>query len=114
MCLFVFCVSAVDKVTLSAIEKLGATVSKVSQKSSELEVDFHLRGKELSDKDLPKISALKEVVTLHLGGTKITSGGLVHLNTFLSLRRLHLERTKVDDAGLAHLKGLSSLEYLNL
>ncbi len=114
MCLFVFCVSAVDKVTLSAIEKLGATVSNVSQKSSELEVDFHLRGKELSDKDLPKISALKEVVTLHLGGTKITSGGLVHLNTFLSLRRLHLERTKVDDAGLAHLKGLSSLEYLNL
>lgn len=96
------------------IEKLGGFVSNVFQGSGELEVDFHLRGRDLTDAGLAEVTKLENVVTLHLGGTQVTGSGLAHLKELPKLRRLHLEQTQVDDAGLAHLKSLASLEYLNL
>ena len=37
------------------IEKLGGSVSKTHRNSNDLEIDFHLRGKDLSDQDLEKL-----------------------------------------------------------
>jgi len=112
--LFVCSVSADDKDALAAIEKLGGSVRGVAQDTDTLEIDFHLRGDDLTDAGLVHLAGLKNVVTLHLAGTQVTDAGLVHLKGLSSLRRLHLERTGAGDAGLAHLKALANLEYLNL
>jgi len=96
------------------IEKLGGSVSKTHRNSNDLEIDFHLRGKDLSDQDLEKLKGIKNLVSLNLGGTKVTAKGLAHLKEFASLRRLHLEKTLVSDDGMVWLKNLKSLEYLNL
>lgn len=79
------------------------------------EVEFHLRGRDVTtDDSLKRLAPLGDVVSINLRDTRITSSGLVHLKPLSNLRRLHLERTRVDDAGIAHLSGLTQLEYLNL
>ena len=79
------------------------------------EVEFHHRGRDLTNDDsLKLLAALDPVVSINLRGTRITSAGLVHLKPLTQLRRLHLERTRVTDEGIAHLAGLRQLEYLNL
>ena len=79
------------------------------------EVEFHHRGRDLTNDDsLKLLAALDPVVAINLRGTRITSAGLVHLKPLTQLRRLHLERTQVTDEGIVHLAGLQQLEYLNL
>ncbi len=79
------------------------------------EVEFHHRGRDLTNDDsLKLLAALDPVVSINLRGTRITSAGLVHLKPLTELRRLHLELTQVTDEGIAHLAGLQRLEYLNL
>ena len=109
-----FEIRAADATVLDAIRKSGGLVLSAPGKAENLEVEFHLRGRDLNDEGLANVAALKSVVVLNLRDTQITSAGLVHLKGLTQLRRLHLERTKVDDKGIENLIGLSNLEYLNL
>jgi len=99
---------------LAAIKKLGGSVRLLRDNANEWEVEFHLQGRELTDKGLTHVAALNNVVSLNLRDTKITGAGLVHLKNLTTLRSLHLERTKVGDDGIENLAGLVNLEYLNL
>ena len=103
-----------DATVLDAIRRSGGLVLSAPGKAGNWEVEFHLRGRDLTDKGLANVAALKSVVVLNLRDTQITSSGMVHLKGLTQLRRLHLERTKVDDKGIENLIGLSKLEYLNL
>ena len=96
---------------VSAIKRLGATVRPMGKS---WEVDFHLRGRGLTDEGLKHVAAMKNVVWLNLRNTKVTSAGLAHLRGLDKLRWLHLEETVVGDEGIKHLVGLPKLEYLNL
>ncbi len=96
------------------IEKLGGSVRPLDGESGALEVEFHLRGKQLTDDGLAHVAVLDNVASLNLRDTQITGAGLVHLKGLTSLRFLHLERTAVGDEGIEHLAGLTNLEYLNL
>jgi len=105
---------AADLATLKAINSAGGLALPHPGKGEQWEVEFHLRGRELTDEGLKHVAALKNVVVLNLRDTQITSAGLMHLKDLRKLRRLHLERTQVDDVGIGNLAGLSDLEYLNL
>ena len=99
---------------IAKVRALGGTVMKISAKSEEKEVAFHLSGSELTDDGLAHVKDIQNVVWLRLRGTKITDAGLTHLAEMKSLRKIGLELTGIGDSGLAHLKGLENLEYLNL
>ena len=106
-------VLAEDSPAVKSIKEIGGVIFPLS--NGELEVEFHLRGRDLmTDDGLKLLPALGKVVSLNLRDTRITGAGLVHLKKLKGLRRLHLERTRVDDAGIAHLAGLTWLQYLNL
>ena len=105
---------AADLAILDAIKKAGGLVLPHPGKAEQWEVEFHLRGRELTDEGLRPVAALKNVVVLNLRDTQITSAGLVHLKGLSKLRRLHLERTQIGDEGIENLAGLDNLEYLNL
>ena len=106
-------VLAEDSPAVKSIKEIGGVIFPLS--NGELEVEFHLRGRDLmTDDGLKLLPALGKVVSLNLRDTRITGAGLVHLKKLNGLRRLHLERTRVDDAGIAHLAGLTRLQYLNL
>ncbi|MEC8928484.1 MAG: hypothetical protein VX705_04645 [Verrucomicrobiota bacterium] len=107
-------VEAADAPAVAAVKKLGGLVLPWAGEKGAWEVEFHLRGRDLTDEGLSSVAALGNVVALNLRDTKITGAGLTHLKGLTSLKRLHLERTKVDDAGIASLMGLSQLEYINL
>ena len=96
------------------LEQAGASISKVSKQSSQLEIEFHLTGRDLTDEQLAPIADLAEVAFLNLRDTRITDEGLKHLRMLRKLRSLHLERTAVTDKGIAQLAELANLEYLNL
>lgn len=99
---------------VAAIQSLGGSVRSVSRNSPDVRVDFHLRGRKLTNKGLANVARLKNVVALNLRGTRITSQGLGHLEGLTRLRVLHLERTEIGDAGAPSLSRLRNLEYLNL
>ena len=105
---------AADPAVIDAIKNAGGLILPYPGKGESWEIEFHLRGRELTDKGLAHVAELKEVVSLNLRDTKITSAGLAHLKGLTKLRRLHLERTQVGDEGIGNLIGLSNLEYLNL
>ena len=111
--LFIVGAAQADDTTaaVAQIEKLGGTATLID---GQWEVDFHLRGRELTDDQLAPVAALKNVAWLNLKQTKVTSAGLHHLNSFTNLRSLHLEETEVGDDGVSQLAGLPRLEYLNL
>lgn len=96
---------------MGAIKRLGG---KVRRQGTAWEVDFHLRGRQLTDDDLRHVAKLGNVAYLNLSRTQIRGAGLRHLQGLNQLRRLHLEQTAVDDSGVSHLAGLQNLEYLNL
>ena len=105
--------SRADEVTdaVAAIEKMGASVRRTGDA---WEVDFHLRGRGLTDKGLKHVAALENIVWLNLRNTKVTNAGLAHLKRLEKLRWLHLEKTEIGDAGIEHLMVLKNLEYLNV
>lgn len=100
-----------DEIVLEKLEKLGGRARTIN---GFIEIDFHLRGQELTDRDLEVLSRVKKLRWLHLGGTKITSEGLRHLKGQDDLESLHLEGTAVDDKAAQYLIQLPSLSYLNL
>ena len=91
---------AADSVVISTIKKNGGLVLPMPGKGGKWEVEFHLRGRELTDEGLSPIVDLKDVISLNLRDTKITSAGLIHLKGLVKLRRLHLERTNIGDEGI--------------
>lgn len=105
---------AADPSVVSEIRKLGGTVRPVAADRSELEVAFHISGRELTDDGLALVAQLENVMTLNLKGTKVTSAGLAHVAGMKSLQLLHLEQTAIDDSAAVHLTGLTKLTYLNL
>ena len=107
-------VASADAAAVAAIETIGGSVRPIAGKSEDREVEFHLRGRKLTDEGLVHVAALKNVVSLNLRDTKITGAGLAHLKGLTKLRWLHLERTRVGDEGIENLAGLVNLEYLNL
>ena len=106
--------AAVEKETLAAIKKIGGTVRLVAGNRTEWKVEFHLGGRQLTDKDLVHVAALKNIASLNLRDTEITGDGLVHLKGLTKLEWLHLERTDIGDEGISNLAGLVNLQYLNL
>tara|TARA_A100001037_G_scaffold238157_1_gene217471 strand:- start:38 stop:1015 length:978 start_codon:yes stop_codon:yes gene_type:complete len=107
-------IHAADADALEAIKKNGGLALPWPGEVDSWEVEFHLRGRDLTDAQLSQAVSLKNILSLNLRDTKITGAGLAHLKGLTKLRRLHLERTQIDDAGIAHLAGLADLEYLNL
>ena len=104
-------VGAEQQVAIAAIRKLGGNALWTK---AGWEVELHLVGAKVRDRDLVQLARLKNLVSLNLKGTRVTSAGLVHLKDIISLQLLHLERTAIDDAGIRHLAGLTQLKYLNL
>ncbi|HIF31900.1 MAG: hypothetical protein ABGX22_28090 [Pirellulaceae bacterium] len=96
---------------VAAIEKIGGSVRPVGDT---WDVDFHLRGRGLTDNGLVHVAALKNIVWLNLSNTKITDAGLGHLKNLKKLRWLHLEKTEIGDEAIGNLASLPNLEYLNL
>ncbi|MCH7725606.1 MAG: hypothetical protein IH991_03870 [Planctomycetes bacterium] len=103
-----------DAAAVAAIKKIGGSVRRIAVNNEDREVEFHLRGRELTDEGLVHVARLKNVVLLHLKDTKITNAGLVYLKGLTQLRELHLENTEIGDPGIVHLNNLANLEYLNL
>jgi hypothetical protein len=101
-----------ESAAIEFIRKLGGVVSPVA--GGGVEIEFHLRGRNLTDGGLVHVAAVPGVVSLNLRDTKISDKGLAHLKELTALRHLHLERTRIGDAGVAHLRGLKNLVYLNL
>ena len=103
-----------DQVAIDSIKKNGGLVLPSPGRENQWDIQFQLRGRDLTDNGLADVARLGNVVELNLRDTKITSAGLVHLKGLAKLTRLHLERTNVGDEGIANLTKLTSLEYLNL
>ena len=105
---------AADAETVAAVSEVKKLGGSVRYQGQQMEVDFHLRGRGLTDNGLAHLVRLKNITWLNLKDTKISGAGLVHLRGLDKLRWLHLEQTEVGDAGMQHLAGLPKLEYLNL
>ena len=103
-----------DQVAIDSIKKNGGLVLPSPGRENQWDIQFQLRGRDLTDDGLADVARLGNVVELNLRDTKITSAGLVHLKGLAKLTRLHLERTNVGDEGIANLTKLTTLEYLNL
>ena len=103
-----------DQVAIDSIKKNGGLVLPSPGGKNQWDIQFQLRGRDLTDDGLADVARLGNVVELNLRDTKITSAGLVHLKGLAKLTRLHLERTNVGDEGIANLTKLTTLEYLNL
>ena len=98
-----------------AIEEAGGVVRRLDQESEDVEVDFHLSGRGVTDEQLAHVAAIPGLVELNLAHCDaLTDDGLQALSTLPALERLHLECTAIGDAGLAHLRWLRELRYLNL
>ena len=103
-----------DQVAIDSIKKNGGLVLPSPGRENQWDIQFQLRGRDLTDDGLADVARLGNVVELNLRDTKISSAGLVHLKGLAKLTRLHLERTNVGDEGIANLTKLITLEYLNL
>ena len=103
-----------DQAAIDSIKKNGGLVLPSPGGENQWDIQFQLRGRDLTDAGLADVARLGNVVELNLRDTKITSAGLVHLKGLAKLKRLHLERTNVSDEGVANLTKLTTLEYLNL
>ena len=103
-----------DQAAIDSIKKNGGLVLPSPGRENQWDIQFQLRGRDLTDDGLADVAKLGNVVELNLRDTKITSAGLVHLKGLAKLKRLHLERTNVGDEGIANLTKLTTLEYLNL
>ena len=103
-----------DQVAIDSIKKNGGLVLPSPGRENHWDIQFQLRGRDLTDDGLADVARLGNVIELNLRDTKITSAGLVHLKGLAKLTRLHLERTNVGDEGIANLTKLTTLEYLNL
>ncbi len=99
---------------IATIKKLGGRVRSSQATPTDIGIEFHLRGRELTDADLGVVARAGNIVLLNLRGTKITNKGLATVGTLTKLRELHLEQTAIDDDGLRHLAALKRLKYLNL
>ena len=103
-----------DQAAIDSIKKNGGLVLPSPGGENQWDIQFQLRGRDLTDAGLADVAKLGNVVELNLRDTKITSAGLVHLKGLAKLKRLHLERTNVGDEGIQNLTKLTTLEYLNL
>ena len=103
-----------DQAAIDSIKKNGGLVLPSPGGENQWDIQFQLRGRDLTDAGLADVARLGNVVELNLRDTKITSAGLVHLKGLAKLKRLHLERTNVGDEGIVNLTKLTTLEYLNL
>ncbi len=103
-----------DQAAIDSIKKNGGLVLPSPGGENQWDIQFQLRGRDLTDDGLADVARLGNVVELNLRDTKITSAGLVHLKGLAKLTRLHLERTNVGDEGIPNLTKLTTLEYLNL
>ena len=103
-----------DQAAIDSIKKNGGLVLPSPGGENQWDIQFQLRGRDLTNAGLADVARLGNVVELNLRDTKISSAGLVHLKGLAKLKRLHLERTNVGDEGIANLTKLTTLEYLNL
>jgi len=100
---------------IDALRKAGFLAQQVAINNEQLDVNFKLAGKPVTDQHLKHLGALGGLVhSLNLAGTDVKDGTLGVLGKLNNLKRLHLENTAVGDKGLDHVKGLAHLEYLNL
>ena len=96
-----------DQLLLNALEEDATdgfrSVAKVS-----------LRHASLGERDLLRMSCLKDLEILYLHGTQVTDAGIRHLEGLTKLEQLDLSNTKISDAGLEHLRQLANLQSLDI
>jgi hypothetical protein len=84
--------SAVDDATLSALAKRQDLVL------------ISVRGTNITDEGLKRLSGLRKLSRLNLSDTAISDTGLRHLEGITSLKKLDLKGTRVTQAGIAQLQ----------
>ena len=68
----------------------------------------------VTDSELSRIRAFKNVRVLTLKGAQVSDQALAHLKGLTALEVLDLDRNPISDCGLIHLRGLKNLELLSL
>ena len=96
------------------VASLGGSIHQSSNADVGWDIGFQVRGRDLDDQGLAKLSGVQGILVLNLRDTQVTDAGMEALGKLADLRFLHLERTAVTDAGMPHLAKLRHLEYLNL
>jgi hypothetical protein len=77
-------------------------------------VHVQLHDPDVTDDDLPALSAWKDLAFLSLRRTRVTDAGLAHLAKLTNLKALDLRGLPITDQGLEHLKPLKNLKGLSL
>lgn len=76
--------------------------------------DLLLKGEDVNDEALRRLSTMKNLQKLILLGKKVTDEGLKHLSGLTELRYLSLAGANITDKGLAQLGALTKLHFLSL
>jgi len=99
----------------AAVRQSGGRVTRLSDKSPLLEVDFRLTAETTTDEEIRSIRNIAEqVVHLNLSKTQISDQAMVEIGKLKRLVRLDLHKTNISDAEISQLKSLEHLRYLNL
>lgn len=101
-------------VNIVAIRDLGGRVVFDGHDQNRQIVSVTLRGSDVTDRELNRLSDLTTLQELNLLGTGITGVGLEKLTQLTKLRALSVFRTDVNSAGLAHISRMTSLQQLVL
>ncbi len=105
----------IDEAAWKGVTAAGGRVTRLSQKSPLLSVDFRLSKEDATDEAILPLTAIApHIAHLDLSSTSITDEALSLLDETPNLVRLNLSQTAIGDGGLAHLKKLKELQYLNL
>jgi Leucine Rich repeat len=103
-----------DPVPVTAIEKLGGTITRDEKAKGKPIVGVTFNGTPVTDAVVKELKELKELRTLDLNMTRVTDAGLKELVELTGLQKLCLGHTPVTDAGLKELKALKGLRTLYL
>lgn len=106
---------AIEEKAWKDVTAAGGRVTRLSQGSPLLSVDFRLTKEEATDEAMLPLKAIApHIAHLDLSSTAMTDEALTLLSETPNLVRLNLSQTAIGDGGMKHLKNLKELRYLNL
>jgi uncharacterized membrane protein len=95
------------------VTSLDSAITFLSQLNEQV-VWLKIGGQPLTDNQLARLSALKNITRLSLDGTQITDEGLPNLKSMNALIYLNLNNTKVTATGISNLASLKQLQSVYL